>query len=72
MLQRTLSRDRAFILELIVRIYEAALDRIESCSCDPMTGAHRLTEVEKKEIAGSLAAGMGLVLVPAAPRAGVG
>lgn len=46
-----LSVDRAFVLELIVRIYEAALRKIVSCSHDVMQERHRLTGDEKERIA---------------------
>ena len=46
-----LSMDRAFVLELIVRIYEAGLSKIASCSHDVMQERHRLTSDEKERIA---------------------
>lgn len=42
--------DCAFILELIVTMYERVLDKIEACSHDPMGDAHRLTMQEKQSI----------------------
>lgn len=46
-----LGADQAFVLELIVRIYEAALAKIAACSFDVMSERHRLTSSEKKQIA---------------------
>ena len=43
--------DCAFILRLIVRIYERVLDRIEECDWDPMQRRHYLSDAEKKAIA---------------------
>jgi phytoene/squalene synthetase len=45
-----LDEDCRFILDLIITIYERAIDKIEACSCDPMTGRHRLTGSEKESI----------------------
>lgn len=45
-----LSSDRAFVLELIVLIYEKIIEKIMSCSYDVMTGRHRLTTAEKEKI----------------------
>lgn len=50
-LDETLSPDRRFVLELIVRVYEEILRKIIRCSCDVMGGEHELTEDEKKRIA---------------------
>jgi phytoene synthase len=51
-----LSVDRAFVLELIVRVYERVLSKIASCSYDVMGERHRLTSGEKKRIALEVAA----------------
>lgn len=50
-LEGRLSPDRAFVLELIIRTYEAVLEKIASCSHDVMADHHRLTEAEKERIA---------------------
>jgi phytoene/squalene synthetase len=49
-LEKTLSVDRAFVLELIVRTYEEVLRKIAANSYDPMADAHRLTETDKTRI----------------------
>ena len=54
-LDGTLTPDCAFILELIVTIYQAVIDKIVACSCDPFTGRHQLSVGEKKRIALRLA-----------------
>jgi phytoene/squalene synthetase len=46
-----LSADRAFMLKLIVRSYEAFLDKIVFHSYNVMTDDHRLTEVELESVA---------------------
>ena len=51
-----LSVDRAFVLELIVGIYEGVLRKITSCSHDVMAERHRLTDSEKEWIAHEIAA----------------
>ncbi len=50
-LQGNLSPDRAFILELIVQIYEKIIEKIVSCSYDLIPGHHILTEAEMEKIA---------------------
>ena len=45
-----LDEDCEFILELIVTMYERVLDKIETCSFDPMGPGHRLTPEEKEAI----------------------
>lgn len=50
-LDGSLSDDRAFVLELIVRIYEAVLRKIAACSYDVTTERHKLTGTEKERIA---------------------
>ncbi|UCD25644.1 MAG: squalene/phytoene synthase family protein [Gemmatimonadota bacterium] len=62
MLSGGLSADRAFVLELIVGIYEAVLDKIASCSHNVMAERHRLTIVEKGMIAQRIAASLGMTL----------
>lgn len=57
-LQARLSADRAFILELIIRIYRETIERIAACEYDPMTGRHRLSDDEKSKIARDVAAAM--------------
>ncbi len=57
-----LSVDRAFVLELIVGIYEGVLLKIASCSHDVMTEEHRLTSNEEERIALEIAAAQGLAL----------
>ncbi|HSG07566.1 MAG TPA: squalene/phytoene synthase family protein [Longimicrobiales bacterium] len=39
--------DCAFIVDLIVTMYERVIDKIERCGFDPLTGQHRLTPTEK-------------------------
>jgi phytoene synthase len=53
-----LSVDRAFVLELIVGIYEGVLRKIASCSHDVMAERHRLTGSEKERIARAIAAAL--------------
>ena len=57
-----LTPDCAFILELIVRFYDAVLDKLESVDFDPMAGRHRLTIVEKARIARQVARPLGFPL----------
>jgi phytoene/squalene synthetase len=57
-LYRTLSTDRRFVLELIVRMYEEQLNRIVACSHDVMSGSHKLSSRHKKRIARTLATQM--------------
>jgi phytoene/squalene synthetase len=54
-----LSSDRAFVLELIVRIYEQTIERIVRCECDIMSGHHVLTDADKIATATAVAAEMG-------------
>ncbi len=54
-LEGTLSTDRAFILELIVRMYEAQLKKIIECSYHVMSDAHKLSDGDKERIATALA-----------------
>lgn len=54
-LENRLSVDRAFILELIIRTYEAVLHKIAQHSFDTMSARHRLTEREKQAIVKSVA-----------------
>ncbi len=54
-----LSPDCAFILELIVTLYDRILGRIEAADHDPMRGAHQLTLEQKHEIAAEVAARTG-------------
>lgn len=54
-LDGTLTPDCAFILELIVTLYEAVVERIVACSCDPFAGKHHLSVGDKKRIAFRLA-----------------
>lgn len=66
-LEGKLSSDRAFILELIVRIYEKVVEKIAACSYDLMADHHKLTDLEKDEIALEVAESMGLsVSLPSA------
>lgn len=58
-LEGALTGDCAFILELIVTIYEAVIDKIVASDYDPMAGRHRLTLEEKTEIAMRTAARVG-------------
>jgi len=57
-----LSVDRAFVLELIVSIYEGILNKIVSCSHDVMTDRHHLTRAEKRMIAREVATSQGITL----------
>ncbi len=54
-LDRSLSPDCAFILELIVAIYQEIVDRIVTCSYDPLAGQHHLSTGDKKRLAFSIA-----------------
>ncbi|MFL6291147.1 MAG: phytoene/squalene synthase family protein [Thermoanaerobaculia bacterium] len=54
-LDGTLTSDCAFILELIVTLYQEVVDRIVACSCDPLAGRHHLSLGDKKRIAFRLA-----------------
>lgn len=54
-LQGRLAPDCAFILDLIIEIYEAALEKIEASDCDLMARRHNLTDAEKVGIARRLA-----------------
>jgi hypothetical protein len=58
-LDGNLSPDRAFILELIVRTYEAVLEKIILRSYDLMTDSHRLSDAAKERIALEVAELMG-------------
>jgi phytoene/squalene synthetase len=49
------SVDRSFVLELIVRLYQAVLCKIVSCDHDTMSYSHRLTSGEKNDIGVSIA-----------------
>jgi phytoene/squalene synthetase len=42
--------DCAFVLELIVTMYERVIERIERCDYDPLAGRHRLSGVDKRAI----------------------
>ena len=57
-----LDPDCAFILEMIVGMYERVLDKIASCSYDVMSGKHKLTDLEKMQIAVETAESLGLKL----------
>lgn len=50
-LEGRLTPDCAYILELIVSIYEEVLRKIERSGSDPLRGEHHLTNAEKQEIA---------------------
>jgi phytoene/squalene synthetase len=68
-----LSADRAFVLELIVGIYEGILDKIVSCSHDVMAERHRLTSEEKERIAFEIAVAQAAMIAGKSggmPRAG--
>jgi phytoene synthase len=54
-LQGRLAPDCAFILDLIIAIYEAVLEKIEASDCDLMARRHHLTDAEKFGIAKRLA-----------------
>jgi phytoene/squalene synthetase len=45
-----LDRDCVFILQLIIAIYEAVLDKIAACGYDTLAQRHRLTSGEKERI----------------------
>jgi phytoene/squalene synthetase len=51
--------DCAYILELIVEIYDEILRRIEACGFDPMTGRHQLSLDDKQAIAARVAERVG-------------
>lgn len=55
-----LAADRAFILDLIMTLYEAILDRIAACDHDPFDPRHRLTPEDKQKIAQTVAARLAL------------
>lgn len=57
-----LSPDCAFILELIVEIYDQALNKIEAAAYDPFAGNHYLSLEEKQRIAERVAARVGFAL----------
>ena len=61
-LEKKLDTDCMFVLELIVRIYEEVIEKIVSCSYDVMTDRHRLTDLEKMQVAVKTAESMGLTL----------
>ena len=65
-LDGTLTPDCAFILELIVTLYQEVVDRIVACSYDPLAGKHHLSVGDKKRIAFRLAkqGGFGQFPVP--------
>jgi phytoene/squalene synthetase len=50
-LQRRLTHDRLFVLELIVSLYEAVLNRIEESDGNVMGRGHRLSDSDKQRIA---------------------
>lgn len=54
-----LEKDCAFILELIVTMYERVIDKIEASGHDPMGRAHRLTPHEKQTILSEVAGRIG-------------
>ncbi len=54
-----LSADCAYILELIVTIYDQILSRIEEEGHDPMRGGHQLSLEQKQEIATEVASRVG-------------
>lgn len=56
-LEGRLGPDRAFVLELIIRIYAQTIEKIVSCAYDTMTNRHRLTDAEKEHLALEVAAG---------------
>lgn len=60
-----LTPDCDFILRLIVRIYERALDKLAAADFDPLVGEHRLTLADKHRIAREVAEPLGFSLVPA-------
>lgn len=63
-LDGTLTPDCAFILELIVTLYQEVVERIVACSYDPLAGKHHLTVGDKKRIAFRLARQGGFFPVP--------
>jgi phytoene/squalene synthetase len=63
-LEPYLSPDRAFMLKLIVRSYEATLDKIVFHSYNVMTDDHRLTEAELENVALEVATLMGMAPNP--------
>jgi hypothetical protein len=60
--------DCAFVLELIIVLYEETLNKLEACGGDPFGGRHRLGDVEKYGIVLSTARAVGFdaVLSPQA------
>ncbi len=54
-----LAPDRAFIIELIVTIYERVIAKIAAHGYDPFRGDHRLTAAEKQRIVRDTAARVG-------------
>jgi phytoene/squalene synthetase len=42
--------DCAFVLELIVTMYERVIERIQQCDHDPLAGRHRLSGADKRAI----------------------
>lgn len=63
-LQEKLEKDCAFILELIITMYERVILKIEACGHDPLAGRHRLTAAEKQGVALDVARRLAL---PGAP-----
>lgn len=51
--------DCAFILELIVTMYERVIDNIEACGSDALAGEHRLTSVDKEAVVQEVARRVG-------------
>jgi phytoene synthase len=54
--------DRAFILELIVTMYERVMERIVDRRFDPLAGQHRLSIADKQGIVGEVAGRVGFEL----------
>lgn len=50
-----LDEDCGFILDLIIAVYLRVIEKIEACSYDPMSDAHRLTVDEKRDILNQVA-----------------
>lgn len=57
-----LTPDCAFILELIVGLYDEILRRIEDADFDPMRGVHHLSLEQKQDLARAVAARVGFAL----------
>ena len=61
-LQGRVEQDCAFVLELIVTMYERVIEGVERCGHDPLADRHRLTHADKRAIVEEVAARTGFEL----------